>query len=142
MKMKGRFLALLLIISVAFSNCKKEDRISPSNAIINTVVVPGDWKIALFNELSTDKTSKFKWYSFKFNTNGTITAINGSSSVNGAWSTVREGKIRKIIIYFSSAPLDDLNDDWRVVNQTSTTLELEHFPAENDGINYLTFQKK
>jgi hypothetical protein len=142
MKMRVGFFALLLIISAAFSVCKKEDQISPSNAIISTIVIPGEWKITLFNELSIDKTSKFKWYSFKFNTNGTITAVNGSTKVNGAWSTVKEGEKTKIIIYFSEAPLNDLNDDWRIINHTSTTLELEHFPAENDGINFLTFQSR
>lgn len=142
MKIRIGFLALLLIISVAFLTCKKEDQISPSNAIINTIVIQGEWKIALFNELSIDKTSKFKWYSFKFNSNGTITALNGASSINGAWSSANDGDKKKIIIYFSEVPLNDLNDHWRVVNQTSATIELEHFPAENDGINYLTFQRK
>lgn len=142
MKIRVGFLALLLIVSAAFSGCKKEDQISPSNAIINSIVIPGEWKITLFNELSLDKTNKFKWYSFRFNTNGTITAINGTTKVNGAWSTVKDGEKMKIIIYFSTTPLNDLNDDWRVVKQTSTTLELEHFPAENDGINFLTFQRK
>jgi hypothetical protein len=142
MKIRVGFFALLLIISAAFSGCKKEDQISPSNTIINTIVIPGEWKIASFNELSIDKTSKYKAYSFKFNTNGTIIAINAASQINGAWSTVKDGDKMKIIIYFSSVPLNDLNDDWRIVNQTSDTLELEHFPAENDGANYLTFQRK
>jgi hypothetical protein len=142
MKIRGGLLALLLIISAAFSNCKKEDQISPVNTIINSVVIPGEWKITAFNELGSDKANKFTAYSFRFNTNGTIVANDGKSSVNGAWSTMRDKDHLKIIIYFSSPPLDDLNDDWRIVNQTSNTLELEHYPTENDGVNYLTFQLK
>ncbi len=142
MKSKVGFLALILIISTAFSGCKKDDHISPSNAIINTIVIPGDWKVGFFNKNSSDETSRFKEYSFRFNNNGTISAIKNGTTINGAWSTTKDKDRLKMIIYFSEPLLDRLNGDWRVENQTSTTLEMQHFPGENDGIDYLTFQKK
>jgi hypothetical protein len=141
MKLRVGLLALSLIISAAFLTCKKEDRISPANPIINTIVMPGDWKITLFNESSTDKSGKFKLYTFRFNTNGSISAIINGSTINGAWTYAKDKDQEKIIIYFAGTPLNDLNDDWRIISQTSTNLELQHAPGENDGINYLTFSK-
>lgn len=141
MKIRGGLLALLLIISAAFSNCKKEDQISPTNTIIYMIDMPGEWNITQFNENSLEKANKFKAYTFKFNTNGTISAIINGSTTNGAWTLAKEKDYMKIIIYFPDAPLKDLNDDWRIISQTSTTFELQHHPGENDGINYLTFHR-
>jgi hypothetical protein len=142
MKTKVGLLALLLIISAAFSNCKKEDQITPLNTIINSVVIPGEWKITSFNELSTDKTDKYKTYSFKFNTNGTIIANTMGSSANGAWSTVHDKDHLNMIIYFATSPLNDLNDNWQIVSQTDSVLALQHHPSANDGVNYLTFHRQ
>ena len=141
MKSKVGVLALLLIISAVFSECKKEDQISPSNTIINTIVMPGDWRVSKLVKHSADETNQLKSYVFKLNTNGTIVAVKNGVAVNGAWSTARDGDHLKLTIYFSGAPLNELNNDWRVMNQTNTTIELQYFRGENDGIDFLTFQQ-
>jgi hypothetical protein len=139
MKNKITLLVLSLIISVTFSNCKKEDHVSPSNT--SSVISQGDWKVSSFNDDGKDETSHFANYTFKFDDKGQITATKSGSSVNGSWSTGKDDSHTELNINFSSAPLNELNEDWHVLTQSSSSMELEHVSGGNGGTDKLNFQK-
>jgi hypothetical protein len=49
-----------------------------------------------------------------------MVASGSSGTVNGSWSVGSRFNIGS----FASAPLDDLNDDWVIVSQSSTSIKL------------------
>jgi hypothetical protein len=139
MKNKITLLVLSLIISVTFSNCKKEDRVSPNNT--SSVISQGDWKVSSFNDSGKDETSHFAGYSFRFDDKGQLIATKSGSSVSGTWSTGKDDSHTELIINFPSAPLNELNEDWHVLSQSSSSMELEHVSGGNGGTDKLTLQK-
>ncbi|MBC7695658.1 MAG: hypothetical protein H7141_09455 [Burkholderiales bacterium] len=146
---KNKFLALILIATVAFFCCKKADPIAarpqtnagsttPNN---NPTLTRGDWMVGLFQENGVDKTNHFRGYLFKFNSNGAINVSKDSTSVNGNWSTGQDDAQNKFIINFSSVPLSELNDDWHIMGETFNDLKLERPSANDSSADYLTFRR-
>lgn len=145
---KNKFWALLLIASVAFLSCKKQDPLSPIKPVTSTTTTNnptftrGQWVVELFQEDSTDETSNFRGYLFTFNSDGTVLAKkDNSNAVTGTWSTVKGSATMKFKISFPSDPLSKLNEDWDVKNETYTDLKLEHVSGGNGGTDYLTFSR-
>lgn len=146
---RNKFLALILIATVAFFSCKKEDPIPvqmpaaniTTSSTENPTFTKGDWRVALLQEHSVDNTNNLRGYLFRFNSNGTVIALKDSSSVNGKWSSQLGDEQRKFMINFSSEPLNDLNQDWRIKGETWTSLKLEHTNADDGSTDYLTFQR-
>jgi hypothetical protein len=63
--------------------CKKDDIISPDNSA--NILINSKWKITYFNDSGKDETAHFNRYSFTLNSNKTITATNGTATINGTW---------------------------------------------------------
>jgi hypothetical protein len=139
MKSKITFLALTLIASVAFFGCKKEDHISPSNT--SSVISNGEWKVASFKDDGKDETAHFSGYTFKFESNGAVIAVKSSGTSTGSWSSGKDDSHTEIVISFPLAPLNELNEDWHVLKQSSTSIEMEHISGGNGGTDQLTFQR-
>lgn len=145
--LKNKFWALLLIASVAFLSCKKQDPLPPIQPVSNTsststnnpYFTQGQWIVELFQENATVETSNFRGYLFTFNSDGTVQAKKDNSTVAGTWSTVKGGAHMKFEISFTSDPLIKLNEDWEVKSETNTSLKLEHVSGGNGGTDYLTF---
>lgn len=142
MKNKVKILALLFGISVASSACKKEDNHSSSSASTYiSAAGRGNWQVTLLNDNGTDETNHFSGYSFRFNNGGLAVATNNTNSVNGTWSSGQDDDHVEFSISFPSAPLNELNNDWHIVKQTPTTMELEDVSGGGGGTHYLNLQK-
>lgn len=134
---------LLIIILAGFISCKKSSNspIIPSNPI-STIVQQGNWKITLFSSNGTDETTNFSGYSFKFNSNGTITAVKGASTVSGTWSKGVDDSQPKLLINFGVTPsFDELTDDWHITSQNTLKIVLIDVSGGGGGTDYLTFEK-
>jgi hypothetical protein len=123
MKVKRIFFIVILIASVVFFGCRKSDRISPANT--TSVITEGTWNVASLVEVGKYGSYQFSEYSFKFIKGGILNANRNRSSTNGSWSIGKNGSHTEITINFSSGPLDELNEHWRVIKQSATSLELE-----------------
>ena len=124
-------------------SCKKSSTnpIIPSNPI-STIVQQGSWRITLYNDNGTDETSNFTGYSFKFNSNGTITATKGGSTVNGTWSKGTDDSQPKLYLNFGATnPFDSLTSDWRITSQNTSKIVLIDVSGGGGGTDYLTFEK-
>ena len=131
-------ITLLLLVIAAASSCKKDD--SPS--LVDNTIQKGNWKITFFQDSGNDETSHFSGYEFIFNSDGSVTASNGNNSVSGTWTTGTDDSQSKLILNFgSTAPFDELNEDWHVLEETSTMIRCEHISGGNGGTDYLTFEK-
>jgi hypothetical protein len=148
--LKNKFWALLLITSVSFLSCKKQDPLPPITPAANSTTgtstnnptfTRGDWKIALFQEGAADETTNFRGYLFTFESNGHVLAKKDNTAIVGDWSTVKESDGMKFIINFPGGQLSELNGDWKVKSETYTDLRLEHVSGGDGSVDYLNFER-
>jgi hypothetical protein len=122
--------------------CEKEDDSSPSSSNdVSNIVQSGTWKVTYYNDSGNDETSYFSGYSFTFNSNGSVSATNNSSTVSGTWTNGTDDSQSKLYLTFSSSPFDELSDDWHITEQSSVKIKLEDVSGGNGGTDYLTFEK-
>jgi len=134
------------------SMCSSDDNNSNSSAdptpVINTVN-QGTWKITLYNDSGTIKTSNFTGYNFTFGSGSALTATNGSNTYNGTWSVTSSDSnddnpsndLDFNIGFSTPANFADLTDDWDIITYTSTKIQLIDISGGNGGTDYLTFEK-
>lgn len=134
---------ITLMLGLNFSSCKKDDNPGNSSKKPNTVnIQQGNWKVTNYNNSGKDETYYFKDYTFTFNPSGIASAIKNSMTENGTWSNGTDDSQHKFILNFGSLqPLNKLNDDWHILEETSVKLRLEDISGGNGGIDYLTFEK-
>ena len=144
-------LLCVFMLNVA-SMCSNDDNNSNPPAdpspVINTVN-QGTWKITLYNDSGTIKTSNFTGYNFTFGTGSALTASNGSNTYNGTWSVTSgdsnddspSNDLDFNIGLSTPANFADLTDDWDIITYTSTKIQLIDVSGGNGGTDYLTFEK-
>ena len=116
---------------------------SPSTSTVTDNTTSGTWRVTLFQEDGSNQTSNFNGYNFSINSNGTIVAVNGSTTKNGNWSTYSDSGSTKFDIVFldSNGPFEEISEDWRVLSSTASKLELKHVSGGDGSIDLLTFEK-
>ncbi len=148
---RNKFLALILITTVVFFSCKKEDPLSPirpaststttTSSTSNPTFTRGLWRIALFEDSGSDKTNQFNGYAFMFNSNGTITITKDSSVINGYWLSDQVNDPGIFLLQFDSSPLSVLNNRWKIKGESFNDLKLEHLKDVNGNTDNLTFKR-
>lgn len=160
--MKRSFLLLLvstLSMSLMASMCSSDDdgmNPSDSNNIseLEDITQTGAWSITYYIDSGDDETNHFTNYTFTFNTDGTLVATNGDTTVNGTWSITNDSNSSDdddnnsssdtdFNIFFASPPnFEDLTDDWDIIEITNSKIELIDVSGGNGGTDYLTFTKQ
>jgi hypothetical protein len=130
--------AVIALFLLLLSSCKKDS----VSANVSTTIQNGSWKISLFNDSGNDETNHFTGYSFNFGSGGAVSASNGSSSVSGSWSTGNDDSQNKLNLNFGdNGNFGELSDDWHIISESSTKIELEDVSGGNGGTDLLTFVK-
>jgi hypothetical protein len=144
-------LLCIFMLNVA-SMCSNDDNNSNPPAdptpVINTVN-QGTWRVTLYNDSGTIKTSNFTGYNFTFGTGSTLTASNGSNTYNGTWSVTSgdsnddnpSNDLDFNIAFSTPANFAELTDDWDIVTYTASKIELRDVSGGNGGTDLLTFEK-
>ena len=144
-------LLCIFMLNVA-SMCSSDDNNSNPPAdptpVINSVN-QGTWRITLYNDSGTIKTSNFTGYNFTFGTGSALTASNGSNTYNGTWSVTSgdsnddnpSNDLDFNIGFTTPANFADLTDDWDIVTYTASKIELRDVSGGNGGTDLLTFEK-
>ncbi|WP_298306957.1 hypothetical protein [Flavobacterium sp.] len=144
-------LLCVFMLNVA-SMCSNDDNNSNPPAdptpVINTVN-QGTWRITLYNDSGTIKTSNFTGYNFTFGSGNALTATNGSNAYNGTWSVTSgdsnddnpSNDLDFNIGFTTPANFADLTDDWDIVTYTASKIELRDVSGGNGGTDLLTFEK-
>ncbi len=138
--MKNIISISMLVLMIATASCKKDDN-SGSTPSINFTIQQGKWKVTTYIDNGNNETNHYTNYEFQFNSNGSVTASKQGSNVSGTWSNGNDDSQQKLILNFSTAPFDELNDDWHIVSQSSSQIRLEDVSGGNGGTDYLTFDK-
>ena len=111
-----------------------------AQALIDTLE-DGQWFVAQYLDDGIDETIDYNGYTLTFNTGGTVVATNGSNTFNGTWAVTGTTNLDLVLDFGTQFPFDEFNDDWDVLNFTSTLVELEDVSGGGGGTDNLTFQK-
>jgi hypothetical protein len=137
-------LALLFFLGLSIS-CSSDSTddlpqtINPSN--VQNIASTSSWRITSYLDNNKNETSDYTGYVFTFNANGSATAVKNSQTTNGIWSSyLDDGKVKFDINFGVTAPLEEISDDWDVLEITANKIRLED--TSGDGTkDFLTFEK-
>ncbi len=142
--MKAILLIFTSLLLFAFTSCEDDS----SNTVIGTTddvtntVQAGEWVITYYYDSDHEETSDYSGYSFTFADDGILTAVKDNATATGTWSTVSDDSTIKLVISFASPGLlEELSDDWHVIERTSVKIRLEDVSGGNGGTDYLTFER-
>lgn len=161
MKTRKNIIGLLLLGFFAIVACSKDKTDpEPTNQTsadqVEEIAESGSWEITYFFDSDTDETSDFAGYDFTFNTDGSLVATNGNTTVTGTWSVEDDSSNSNsdddgdstddddFNIFFpvpETNDFEDLNDDWDIISVTDNKIELIDVSGGNGGTDYLTFEK-
>ena len=118
---------------------------------LTNIVIEGPWRITYFFDADHEETANFSSYSFEFAPTAAITATNGSTSVSGSWSITADNSsddnnsesdnIDFNLSFSAPTNFEDLSEDWEIVSQSASKIELRHISGGNGGTDLLTFEK-
>ena len=162
MKKKNLYLRVLaLAIVLIVSSCSKDNSVTNPDPVNNAAEIQqvtnlataGSWRITSFIDSGQDETHHFAGYSFTFNSDGTITATNGTNTYTGVWSVTDSSNsssdddggsssdIDFNIMFTSPANFSELTEDWDIVSRSASKIELIHVSGGNGGTDTVTFEK-
>ena len=141
-----------LLIGLLITSCSSDDDGSPNDnsqqiVQIENMAESGNWQITNFNDSGQVETSDFNGYDFTFNSDGSLVASNGTTTMTGTWSVTDDSSSDDDIdfnIFFpvpDTNDFEDLNDDWDIVSASSTRIELIDISGGNGDTDMLTFEK-
>jgi len=137
------------LFSLASCSNSNDDNADLQQTVVENNVKSGEWRITSFIDSGKDETSDFSGFAFSFGSNGTLTATNGNVNYNGTWSVTNndsnddnpDNDLDFNILFNLNNQSEDISEDWNIVSQSSTRIELIHISGGNGGTDYLTFEK-
>ncbi|MEZ5046543.1 MAG: hypothetical protein R2831_06085 [Chitinophagaceae bacterium] len=106
---------------------------------VNPSLLPGTWTVSYYFD-KTNKTARFAGYTITMNANGTVSATQASTTTNGTWTT-NASKSKLYFAFTGVKLLEEISEDWKIISQTSSKLELVNISGGNGGTDYLTLIK-
>ncbi len=150
--LKG-ILVIFIYTGLAMSCEKDDDNISQQNSSVSEikdVAESGNWKITYFFDSDQNETDHFVGYVFTFNENGSLRAVNGSTTITGTWSVTDSNSsdddggssdVDFNIFFATPSDFEDLSDDWEIIFINNSVIELTDVSGGNGGTDFLTFEK-
>lgn len=139
---------LLLFILVGISCSNDSTSTTTTQSVVVDAVTTGTWRVSLYNDSGSVKTYLYTSYDFKFGSDGILTANSSSDVSTGTWSVTdsntSDDTLEDLdfnIAFATPVSFVDLTDDWSIVSQTTTKIELTSVSGGNGGTDYLTFEK-
>ena len=110
-------------------------------ALVNSLTM-GDWYITYYFD-DTDETTNYTDYVFNFASDGSATANLMGTITNGFWNTsVGDQTALELNLNFgNTSPLDELAEDWDVLEVTNDIIRLKDVSGGDGSIDYLTFER-
>lgn len=96
----------------------------------------GVWYVEYFFD-DYDETDNYAGYEFTFAVDGTAQAIKSGNTVAGIWALVDDFKLD--LFFGTNAPLDELDEDWEILEATSEIIKLKHISGSDGSTDYVTF---
>lgn len=134
----------LLVVTVLFTgiSCSKSSGAGATDTIAS-IVTQGTWKVHLYLNEAKDETSNYSAYTFTFNSNGSMTAVNGGVTTNGTWTEALDSGKTKFTLKWSGGGIPvlllQIEEDWILKSKSATMIELTDVTATNN--DEIHFQK-
>ena len=141
-----RVVLLIIVVTGTFVSCSNDDSKNTVDDVTDSVK-DGVWKISYFYDSGKDETQDYAGYNFTFDDNTVLTASKEMNSYTGVWSVSKSTSDDDLystifnIAFGSPDILIDLSDDWKVIENTGTSLKLKDDSKGDSAIDYLTFEK-
>ena len=102
----------------------------------------GDWYVTYYFD-DFDETTDFDGYVFNYGIDGIATATNSNGTTNGSWSTSSgdETPLELNLNFGTVLPLDELAEDWDVLEVTSDIIRLKDISGGDGSTDFLTFER-
>jgi hypothetical protein len=115
-----KFFFPILLISFLASSCY-QDNVEPI----------GVWKVTYYIDSGKDETSDFNGYTIDFQAGGKFIAKFSGRTETGTWNENSSSK--KLDIKISGEKkLDDISDDWLILEKTGTSMKLRDDNASSN----------
>ncbi len=133
---------LLLFLFSAISSCSKKDN-TPAIASTSSILVTTNWRITYFTENGADSTAHYNNIRLTFTAGGAVAISNDILAVNGTWSTYNDDSRDNLLLNFGSSVqlFSALNNDWHIVEKTSTKIRMQDVSGGGSATDYLTIEK-
>ena len=149
-KIKFQLLMTAFLLVLTGTGCS-DDNEGPGNSTekqIEARIQNGTWRITKFIDSEKDETDHFIGYDFTFFDSGVLNANNGVNQYDGTWSITDSNSnddsmddLDFNINFNLTNDFEDLNDDWDIISQSASKIELIDISGGNGGTDYLTFEK-
>lgn len=110
------------------------------NPNLISILADGTWHVSYYFD-NIDKTLNYNGYNFTFNSNGTVVAVKGTNNIVGAWSAFVNSGQDVFLLKFDDSKLDELEDDWKITEYTTTNVRLKNESSSSGETDYLYFTK-
>lgn len=132
----------MVLAALSALSCSKDNDPAITPANVSNTVVSGTWRITYYWDTDHEETTNYTGYAFTFSSNGTVTAVQGGTTVSGSWSTgLDDSKTELVLTFASPASFVEISDDWEVIEQTSTKIRLRDVSGGNGGVDQLVFER-
>lgn len=133
------------ILKNAINECDEEDdryenddhsadHLEDDNPVISSIIVESLWRVVEYLHEDEDKTQFYNGFQFNFMTEGNVIVSNGTDELEGTWSVINGSGTDTFVLDFGqTAPFDEFNDDWVIVEYQDTKLDLRN-ASGGDGI--------
>lgn len=134
----------MVMVAILFTglSCSKSSSGGSSDTIAS-VVTSGTWKVHLYLNDSKDETSTYSSFVFTFNSNGSMTAVNGAVTTTGTWTESVDSGKRKFTLKWNGGGIPvlllQIEEDWILKTKSATMIELTNVSATNN--DEIHFQK-
>tara|TARA_R110000850_G_scaffold150497_1_gene273115 strand:- start:12715 stop:14220 length:1506 start_codon:yes stop_codon:yes gene_type:complete len=108
------------------------------------IMISGSWFVANYLDDGINQTAPYTGYTVDFISDGTVTAANGSQTLNGSWAVTLSGDgsgLDVVLDFGSQVPFDEFNDDWDVEGFTDTSIDLKDVSGGDGSVDTLRFEK-
>lgn len=96
-------------------------------------ITNGTWKVNLFIESQSDKTTELSGYTLKFEPSGKVIAAKGKEEITGNWAEDDISKKLTISLKTDDAVLTKLSDYWTISTITNTGLSFQNAKDPSGG---------
>ncbi|MFV7236030.1 hypothetical protein [Flavobacterium sp. ZB4R12] len=110
------------------------------NPNFTSILTDGTWHVSYYFD-NIDETSNYNGYNFTFNSNGSVAAVKGTNNIGGTWSTFLNSGQDILLLKFDDSKLDELEDDWKITEYTTTNVRLKNESSSSGETDYLYFTK-
>ncbi|MGQ7944479.1 hypothetical protein [Flavobacterium sp. WC2509] len=148
--MKYRFvfrnILLIAVVITTFVCCGTDDYNTAVNDVSDTVQ-DGTWKVGYLFDSGEDKTQNYTGYNFTFDHSTEITVTKDTNSYVGVWSVSKstsDNDLNSTVFMIAFGPPDSLihlGRNWKVIQNTGTSLKLQDDSNGDSNINFLYFEK-